>query len=208
MTLLVGVYGASGCGRGIMPLIRAEYLQAVAVFVDDADLPAEINGHACLNWVAFCARRADEKQVCLAVASPRVREALAHRCDKVGLSLAGVRASNVVEMDDVTIGEGACLSPFVTMTSNIRIGRCFHANIYSYVEHDCRVGDFVTLAPGAKINGNVSIGDRVYIGAGAIIRQGLEIGSGATVGMGAIVTRSVPDGTTVVGNPARPLITA
>ena len=37
----------------------------------------------------------------------------------------------------------------------------------------------MTLAPGAKVNGNVTIGDDVYIGAGAIIRQGLTIGRGA-----------------------------
>src|SRR5690606_29961363 len=116
-----------------------------------------------------------------------------------------------VIMDDVTIGEGCVLSPFVTVTSNIRIGRFFHANIYSYVEHDCVVGDFVTLAPGAKINGNVTVGDRAYIGSGAVIKQGLPgkpriIGTGAVIGMGAVVTRDVPPGTTVVGNPARKLI--
>ena len=64
----------------------------------------------------------------------------------------------------------------------------------------------MTLAPGAKVNGNVTIGDDVYIGAGAIIRQGLTIGRGAVVGMGAVVTRDVPPGVTVVGNPARPIV--
>jgi acetyltransferase-like isoleucine patch superfamily enzyme len=72
------------------------------------------------------------------------------------------------------------------------------------------IGDFVTLAPGAKINGNVVVQDHAYIGTGAMIRQGrpgepLVIGEGAIVGMGAVVTRSVPPGVTVVGNPARPL---
>ncbi|WP_367947237.1 DapH/DapD/GlmU-related protein [Sphingopyxis sp. BSNA05] len=105
----------------------------------------------------------------------------------------------------MAFGAGACLSPFVTLTSNITIGRCFHANLYSYVEHDCVVGDYVTFAPGAKANGNVTIGDHAYIGAGAILRQGISIGAGATVGMGAVVTRDVAAGQTVVGNPARPL---
>ena len=116
-----------------------------------------------------------------------------------------VRADNVVEMDDVRLGEGAILSPFVTLTSNIRIGRHFHANLYSYVEHDCMVGDFVTFAPSVRCNGNVTIGDGAYIGANAVIRQGLTIGAGATVGMGAVVTKDVPAGETWAGNPAREL---
>ena len=111
-------------------------------------------------------------------------------------------------MDEAEIGEGAALSPFVTITSNIKIGKCFHANLYSYVEHDCVIGDYLTFAPGVKCNGNVHIEDHAYIGTGAVIKQGtpdkpLIIGKGAVVGMGAVVTKSVPAGVTVVGNPAR-----
>jgi sugar O-acyltransferase (sialic acid O-acetyltransferase NeuD family) len=121
------------------------------------------------------------------------------------------RAENVVQLDDVELGVGAALCPFVTLTSNIRIGQHFHANLYSYVEHDCVIGDFVTFAPGVMCNGNVHIEDYVYIGAGAVIKQGspsspLVIGRGAIVGMGAVVTKNVPPGVTVVGSPARPLI--
>jgi len=122
-----------------------------------------------------------------------------------------VRAANVVQMDNVKIGEGAILSPFVTLTSNIRIGKHFQANLYSYVEHDCVIGDYVTFAPGVKCNGNVVIEDHAYIGTGAIIKQGqtncpIVIGRGAVVGMGAVVTKSVAPGVTVVGNPARPIV--
>lgn len=41
------------------------------------------------------------------------------------------------------------------------------------------------------------------IGAGAVIVCGVTIGKGALVGAGAVVTKDVPDGMTVVGNPAR-----
>ena len=44
---------------------------------------------------------------------------------------------------------------------------------------------------------------RAALGTGAVILPGLTIGSGAVVGAGAVVTRDVPDGPTVVGNPAR-----
>src|SRR3546814_12803793 len=105
-------------------------------------------------------------------------------------------------MDDVEIAEGALVSPYVTFTSNIKVGRCFHANLYSYVEHDCVIGDYVTFAPGVRCNGNIRIGDRAYICSGAVIRQNLTIGADADVGMGAHVTTEVPPCFPVGGSPA------
>ena len=144
----------------------------------------------------------------IAIANSQVREKIANRLEADGIQLWSVMADNVVLMGDAQIAAGAALSPFVTITSNIKIGKCFHANLYSYVEHDCVIGDFVTFAPGVKCNGNIHIQDHAYIGAGAMIKQGtpeqpLVIGLGAVVGMGAVVTKSVPAGVTVVGNPAR-----
>ena len=215
---LYAVYGASGCGRSIMPLARQQLAQAgIAperlVFVDDAPGAARINGQRLLSYAQFLAEPAAARYAVLAIASGRVRQMLAERCAADGVQPWAVAASNAVQMDAVELGAGAVLSPFVTLTSNIRIGQHFHANIYSYVEHDCVLGDFVTFAPGVHCNGNVHIEDHAYIGAGAIIKQGqpgqpLVIGRGAVVGMGAVVTKSVAAGATVVGNPARLMLKA
>jgi len=211
MTSLFGIYGIGGCGRGIMPVAREQlraWPGARLVFIDDAAGEPHVNGHDVLSFEAFMETSADERKVAIAIASSRARQSVAERCRAAGASFFEVRAANAVAMDEVEIGEGALISPFVTFTSNIRIGDHFHANLYSYVEHDCVIGDYVTFAPGAQCNGNVQIGDHAYIGAGAIIRQGkpgepLRIGAGAIVGMGAVVTCDVSAGATVVGNPAR-----
>jgi len=211
---LFAIYGASGCGRGIMPLARIQLAQhnipcERLVFVDDSEhVPSMVNGHRVMRYAQFLEEQASVRHAVLAIADGAVREKLARRCAADGICPWTVAAPNVVIMDDVMIGEGAVLSPFVTLTSNIRIGRHFHANLYSYVEHDCVIGDYVTFAPQVMCNGNVHIEDHAYIGTGAVIKQGrpgqpLVIGRGAVVGMGAVVTKDVAPGTTVVGNPAR-----
>lgn len=213
MTKLYAVYGASGCGRSLMPVARQqlarEHTNSEIVFIDDAQTEiTTVNGHRAMNYAAFLAEPAAQKYVLIAIANSQVREKIANRLEADGIQLWSVQADNVVLMDQVELAAGAALSPFVTITSNIKIGKCFHANLYSYVEHDCVIGDFVTFAPGVKCNGNIQIHDHAYIGAGAMIKQGspgqpLIIGRGAIVGMGAVVTKSVPAGVTVVGNPAR-----
>lgn len=212
---LYAVYGASGYGREVMPLAREQLdIPGLApdrlIFVDDRPVAHTCNGHRVLTYDEFLAVEASDRFVALAIADSAIRATLAAKCDDDGVRPWPVRALNSVVMDSVRIGDGVILSAFVTLTSNIRIGRHFHANIYSYVAHDCDIGDFVTFAPAVHCNGNVIVEDHAYVGTGAILRNGqphkpLVIGRGAIVGMGSVVTKDVPAGVTVVGNPARPM---
>ena len=207
------IFGASGFGREVLPVARQQLEQTETqdwdlMFVDDHPPAPQINGYKVLSYADWLALPANSRHISLAIANSQIREKLATRCVSDGIHFFSIRATNSLVMDDVQLGTGTILCPFVTLTSNIRIGQQFHANIYSYVAHDCVIGDFVTFAPGVHCNGNVHIEDHAYIGTGALLRQGkpgepLVIGRGAVVGMGAVVTKNVAPGTTVIGNPAR-----
>ena len=209
--LYIGIYGASGFGKEVMPLVREQYphlSKEQFVFIDDGQAGTFLNLYPVLSYSNFLANPSSEKAVTIAIANSKVREKLVARLEQDNVKNIDVKASNVVILDEVEIGEGSLLCPFTCLTSNIKIGKFFHANIYSYVAHDCVIGDYVTFAPGVKCNGNIHIEDHAYIGTGAVIKQGtpekpLVIGKGAIVGMGAVVTKSVAAGTTVVGNPTR-----
>lgn len=101
------------------------------------------------------------------------------------------------------IGEGAFVGARAVLQPGVQIGRHVIVNTGAILEHDCLVGDFVHIAPGAVVCGGVRIGDDAFIGAASVIVPGVTVGKRATVGAGAVVIRDVPDGVTVVGNPAR-----
>lgn len=105
----------------------------------------------------------------------------------------------------VSLADGCLIVGGVVINTGVRIGLCGIINTGASLDHDCILGDFVHISPGARLAGDVQIGDRSWIGIGAVIREGTKIGADVTVGAGAVVISDLPDGTTVVGNPARPV---
>ena len=212
------VYGCGGYAREVMPLLRnyvsksGQNLKNELYFIDDfQNLKTTINGTKVFTFENLKKVFSQSKiYCCIAIADKEIRAKLTKKCSENGIKIMSVVSNNSIIMDNVEIGNGSIISPFVTITSDVKIGQSFHANIYSYVAHDCVIGDFVTFAPGVKCNGNVHIGSGAYIGTGTIIYPGtsnkpLIIGKNSKVAAGSVVKRNVPENSVVVGNPAKSL---
>lgn len=216
---MLALYGCDGFAREVIPfLIRSigatskGCSKADIVLVDDNSVNwgRKIHGLPVISFDDLLGEDHRKRKISICIADPKVRSRIAQKCEIEGLSFFSAVAPTSISGHNVEVGDGAILSDYTILTGDAKIGRHFHANIYSYVAHDCVIGDFVTFAPRVSCNGRVVIEDFAYVGTGAVLRQGahdkpLRIGREAVIGMGAVVTKDVAAGSVVVGNPARPL---
>ena len=202
----IGLCGTGGFAREVAPLAAAQVGAENVFHVAIGPGESSVNGVPVLMQDSLPADIA----MSIPIADAATRRRIDAELTAAGRPFVSLVAPTCLFRGPSEIGDGAILCDHVVVTANVVIGRHFHANLFSYVAHDCIIGDFVTLAPRACVNGATVIEDDVYVGTGAVLKQGapgrpLRIGRGAVIGMGAVVTRDVPPGAVVVGNPARPL---
>jgi sugar O-acyltransferase (sialic acid O-acetyltransferase NeuD family) len=106
------------------------------------------------------------------------------------------------------VKRGVIVCAGVRFTNNIQVGDFCIFNLNSTISHDVVIDDFVYVAPGAHITGNVHIETRAWIGIGVAINQGTEnlkrrIGADTTIGSGAVVVKDCEPNGIYVGIPAR-----
>jgi acetyltransferase-like isoleucine patch superfamily enzyme len=132
-----------------------------------------------------------------------------------------------VNLYGCSIGDNSRIGAFVEIQKNAQIGNNVKVSSHTFIcegvtiEDDVFVGHNVSFINDKYPRATSSDGQpqseahwqvvptRVKrgasIGTSSTILCGVTIGENAVVGAGSVVTRDIPDGATVVGNPARPI---
>ncbi|MCQ2076702.1 MAG: acetyltransferase [Bacteroidaceae bacterium] len=187
------LYGASGHGKVIKDIVEANGGQ-VKAFVDDNLAINELAGLPVLHKVD------DTESVIVSIGVNATRKKIVEKL-KCHFGVA-IHPSAVVS-PSAKIGEGTVVMAGAVINAGAVIGKHCIINTGASVDHECVLGDYVHIAPHAALCGQVHVGEGTLMGVGSCAIPCMKIGSWTTVGAGSTVVRDVPDGVTVVGNPAR-----
>jgi sugar O-acyltransferase (sialic acid O-acetyltransferase NeuD family) len=204
MTGAVIVYGAGGLGREVLQIVRAVSNARVLGYVDDGVPPGtERDGARVLGGAEYIDSLDDDVSVVIGIADPVIKRGIFSKLSRnPRVSFPNLAHPHAAVSEYASLERGVVIASGCAVSVDASLGVGVFLNVGAVVGHDAKIGDFSSVMPLAAISGNVNIGKRCLIGAQSVILQGISVGEGCTVCMGAVVLRDVPDGATVMGNPA------
>lgn len=198
------VYGAGGHAKSVMEIVRQSGEYAIAGVVDDnpALTGQEVLGIPVLGTRALLPALAAQGVTLAAngvggILDINLRVRLFELLEAAGFSFPALVHPRATLEPSARVGEG------VQVFANAYVGaeaelqpRCM-VNTNAVVSHDCVIGEYSHIAPGALLAGHVHVGERTLVGMGVTTAVGVRIGSRVRVGNGAILLADVPDGIVV-----------
>lgn len=115
----------------------------------------------------------------IAVGDNKARKAEARRNEDLRFPVLISKDARVSK--DAIIGSGTVIMAGVIVQPGCRIGEHVILNTGCTVDHDCVIGDFAHIAPGAHLCGHVEIGEGTLVGVGVGIAQGCKVPSWSIV---------------------------
>ena len=198
----VWLYGAGGHAHVVEDVLRDLNVAVAGRFDDNRDLIAS-NRDQILPGIGVDGggefKRPDGAMI-IAIGNCRVRAGLA---DKIGGPFFTAIQPDTNVSKSVTIGQGSVVFHRAVVQAMTTIGRHVIVNTGAKIDHESELSDFVHVAPGVTLCGNVRLGTGSFVGAGAVVIPGVRIGRWSVIGAGSVIISDVPDYAVVVGNPGR-----
>ncbi len=192
------IVGAGGHGAVVADIVH----DAVA-FVDELPLKA---GTRVLGLPVFglaALQEVEHEGIVIAIGDNALRRAMTERLLAAGERLMSAIHPSAIVAASALIAEGAVVSAGAIVMPRAVVGRGVILNTKSSIDHDCAIGEYAHIAPGATLGGSVRIGEETLIGTGASVVAGVSIGRRSVIGAGAVVVRDIRDDVVALGVPAR-----
>ena len=194
------VIGAGGHAKVIVALAEEAGYRIAGIYDDSLAASPQLLGHNITRGL-MNVPDAPDTLAFLAVGRNALRQQLAGRFERVQWATLIHPAAWVAP--DALVGAGSVIMAGCVVQPGVQMGRHVIVNTLAGVDHDCVLGDYVHVAPGCRLAGNVHLAQGVFAGVGAMFTPGALVGAWSIVGAGAVVNATLPANVTAVGVPAR-----
>lgn len=202
------VIGGGGHAKIIINLLQKLKKYSILGYVDRAD-KGDILGVGYLGNDDGLSHIKSQNPRCHAVIGvgqvdiKNNRREIHQRLVRLGFDLPTLISPDAIVASDVKLGQGSVVIEGAIIQPGTVIGHCAIINTGVCIDHDCRLGDFVHMAPGTVLSGGVEVGDDVMICTGAVVIQCRKICSQCLIGAGATVVDDLTQPGKYLGTPAR-----
>ena len=141
----------------------------------------------------------------IAMGDPKWRRHYAELIEQKGGRFLTIIENSAQVNPTSTIGDGSYIGRWSFVSDNVHIGK--HVAIFGLctLGHDSKVSDYSTLSSNVFLGGYAEVGEMSTMNPKSVIIRHKKIGNNVTVGTASVVIRSVKDGLSVFGNPAKKL---
>lgn len=196
------IFGASGHGKVLAEIASQTGKYEEILFLDD-DAEMQKNNPSVIGDRFFPIANRGEYDVVIAVGNAQIRRQVQEKYEEAGVRLVSLVHPSACVAKDVCIGRGTVVMAGAVIQSGSSLGKGCIINTCASVDHDSRIADFVHVAVGVHLAGNVSVESMTWIGAGAVVSNNINIGKRVMIGAGAAVVKDIMESGTYVGVPAK-----
>ena len=139
----------------------------------------------------------------VAVSNPSERENIVNRLPKETKYFHFIHPTALLMNKNIVIGEGTFIGAYSIITTSVKIGKHSILNRGNQIGHDCSIGNYLSMMPGAIISGDVKLGDRVFMGTNSTIIEKKFVSSDVIIGASGVVTKNINSSGTYVGVPVK-----
>ena len=205
MPKAVYILGAGGHAKVILDTLFASGVEVMGV-LDPQPQTREVLGVPVLGGDEYL-NNLPTTEICLANglgANPYIfkRRLIFNTMKDRGFTFKSMQHPSAIVSTTVKLGEGCQIMAGAIVQPGVTLGENTVVNTGASIDHDCVISSHSFIAPGVTLCGDIKISHSVFIGAGAVVLPGVYIGENTIVGAGSVVTKSIPERSIVVGNPA------
>lgn len=205
--MILFIYGASGAAIEIYDL--AERVNALSrryskiYLIDDFEEESSYYGTDRIHFSSCETVATEDFEFIIAVGEPSARAFLLKRIEENGYKLATLIDPSAMVSSTARIAPGCIVNAQSIVSSMVVMEKNCFLGFHVVVGHDAHLKKNTVVCPMATVGGGSIVGENTFIGLNSSMKEGVNLGDRVIVGMGAMVFRSVEDGCTVLGNPAR-----